>query len=680
MCAVFQEYQARRSLPAAALLAAILTGCGGGAGSSIAPELPLPPAPPAPAPTGLLVPPSDENTLVDAFLRGLAPSLTGALESGDAQQSPDPGAVAPPALDAGGFSTTYRLEVDVDEHDVVKYDGERLFIAPTRGGGCCFLVEPLAADAALLPPPADTGPRRIRILGTDRDSATAQELGSIELASDQTVEGLYISGDTLTTITSSAWWGLHGDQFASFRAWESQTLSLGFYDVSNPGNPTLRWQLSVDGAVVTTRLIGDRLLVISRHYPEIPELDYNAVDEEAAASNQAILDGLQTADLLPKVRINGELVDGAISDENCLLTDPQNDIAPDSAGYPVLTTLLVVDVAAEAIEEVLCYAEPTDGVYVSAGAAYLAQTVYDNPEAVDSIVHRFDIDSGIEYRGSARIAGSLSGRGQTDFRMSESDDVLRVVTTRWTNNDVDAFDHRLFTLAPADDDIALEVLAQLPESADAPPIGKPNEDLFGVRFLGNRAYLVTFERIDPLYVLDLSDPRAPFIAGELEVSGFSDLLHPVSESLLLGLGDDGVGNTKLELFDVSDASAPRSLSVLVLAQDAVWSWSEARYDRRAFTYLPGTESTDRFTVPLSFAYATSVGFEQRERLYMMEVRDKTVPANATLAIAGTLDVTPGPYLETRPRAVIDEDAVFFVLGDQLWSGFWGALGDAMGPF
>ncbi len=653
------------------LTAAILclAACGGGGSSGTAAPDPTP----VPTPTGLLVPPADDDAFVDVFRRGF--TLTGRTATdGEVAAPPLPG------LDASGFSTTYRLEPTVDEHDVVKYDGERLFIAPTRGFDCCFFVEPFAADLAILPPPpSDQGPRRIRILGTDPGSATASELGAVELDQGDTVEGLYISGDRLTALTSSAWWGQHGSGFTDLALWRSEDVGVTLFDVSNPADPRQQWRLDIEGAMVTSRLLGDSLVLVTRHLPDIPDLVYGPLTTSDPSETQAILDGLRAEDLLPAVSVNGEPL-AALSAQDCLITDEDNDLAPESSGYPVLTTVWRINTADPAISDVLCYAEAAEGVYVSPNALYIAQTVYDDPGALDSIVHRIDLGDGLAYRGSGRVGGSLTGRGQPDFRMSERDGVLRLVTTRWTANEDDAFDHRLFTLELAQGRPELRVLAELPEPGSEEVIGKPNEDLFGVRFVGDRAYLVTFERIDPLYVVDLADPSSPAILGELEVRGFSDLLHPVSDELLLGVGDDGAGRVKVELFDVSDPGEPESRSVSILGSEAQWGYSEARYDRRAFTYLADVDGADRFSVPLSVGLETDEGYAQEERLYQFEVRDKSVAAQAQLFEAGVLRVAPENYVEPRPRAILDGDAVFFVLGESLWSGFWGHSLDAMGPF
>jgi uncharacterized secreted protein with C-terminal beta-propeller domain len=107
-----------------------------------------------------------------------------------------------------------------------------------------------------------------------------------------------------------------------------------------------------------------------------------------------------------------------------------------------------------------------------------------------------------------------------------------------------------------------------------------------VRFVGDRAYAVTFQRIDPLYVIDLSTPTDPRIAGQLAIPGWSQLLHPVTNDLILGLGAEG-SHFKLELFDTSVLEQPQSRGVITLG--GVTSGSPALYDRHAFTYLAGPE-------------------------------------------------------------------------------------------
>lgn len=635
----------------------------------------LPPAP-SPSPTGLLVPAAGSGSLVEAFLQTLPQNLI----SDDSSDLGGGESAAPPALDAGsaGFSATYRLEVDVDEHDILKYDGTHLAIAPSRSA-CCFFPEPFS-DAPVLIPPPDQGPRAIRILQTNPASAEVTEVGQVLIDEADSVEGLYLDGNQLTALSSSAWWGYHGDAFSEVSPWAEHSTSVAVYDISDPTSAAISWRLDLEGALVSSRLVGDQLLVIGRHFPSIDGFTLSPASDEERSENQAILDGLTDEVLLPRIRINGEVVTDALSTSQCLVTDAEHPNAAEISGSPVFTTLLSIDLASRNLDDAVCYTASADGVYVTARSLYVAQSVFEGPGTSETIVHRFAHGDELAYRGSGRMPGRLTSQDQIDFRLSELNDQLRLVTTEFTGDEDDAFDHRVFMFEQDPAAPELREVSRLPNDARPSQLGKPNEDLYGVRFLGERAYLVTFERIDPLYVLDLSDPTDPRIAGELELPGFSDLLHPVSEDLLLGLGDDGNGRTKVELFDVSVMSDPRSLASDVLGEDANWSWSEARYDRRAFTYLAG-EQVDRFAVPLRAGVESESGFIESNRLYLFEVDKAEQPARASLAGVGVLATDDLPYFgESRYRSVIDQDAVYFLVGESIWTTFWSEASQSFGPF
>ena len=203
-----------------------------------------------------------------------------------------------------------------------------------------------------------------------------------------------------------------------------------------------------------------------------------------------------------------------------------------------------------------------------------------------------------------------------------------------------------------------------------------------MRFLADRAYAVTFLRIDPLYVLDLADPADPYIAGELEITGFSEFLHPVSDDLLLGLGRGGNGGIKLELFDVSDISAPLSRGSATLGGNG--SWSEALYDRHAFTYQADVNGVDRIALPANL-YSLDGNYDfYQSGLYLYEIRDKSMPSIASLmdvgAIMPPVDGTTRPYYSSRNRSFIHDDTVYYVRDEEVWSAFWQTPSIVNGPF
>ena len=116
------------------------------------------------------------------------------------------------------------------------------------------------------------------------------------------------------------------------------------------------------------------------------------------------------------------------------------------------------------------------------------------------------------------------------------------------------------------------------------------EKIYAVRFLGDLGYIVTFRQVDPLYVIDLRNPRAPRRAGELKIPGYSSYLHPIGTGQLLGVGQDATDQgqrlgTALQVFDVSDPNNPRQVAKL-----RVGGQSEAEYDHRAFLWWGSTRN------------------------------------------------------------------------------------------
>jgi hypothetical protein len=192
----------------------------------------------------------------------------------------------------------------------------------------------------------------------------------------------------------------------------------------------------------------------------------------------------------------------------------------------------------------------------------------------------------IAYRGSGEVPGHLGwDASKTSYRLSEHKNDLRVVTytngTGWLGEVGAAVKNApvssaILSVLREDTTAAakLKIIATLPNAARPAPIGLSGEQVYAVRFLGNRAYVVTFRRTDPLYVLDLADPADPKVTGELKTNGYSDYLLPVGPEgagLLLGVGKDAtvdgrVQGVKLSLFDVANPAAPKELASRVLGQ------------------------------------------------------------------------------------------------------------------
>ncbi|NUW30402.1 beta-propeller domain-containing protein [Nonomuraea sp. SMC257] len=198
-------------------------------------------------------------------------------------------------------------------------------------------------------------------------------------------------------------------------------------------------------------------------------------------------------------------------------------------------------------------------------------------------VHRFDIGSpgAPVYAASGKVPGRLLNQ----YSMSEHEGHLRVATTV-TSADGERSESGVHVLRMSD----------LAETGQVGGLGK-GERIYSVRFIGPVGYVVTFKQVDPLYTLDLRDPAAPKVSGELKITGYSAYLHPGGDGRLIGIGQEASEKgrtlgTQVSLFDVSDPAAPRRLSQLFQKD----SGSEAEWDPHAFLFWPKTGTA---VVPLN---------------------------------------------------------------------------------
>ena len=641
-------------------------GCGGG--NNITDE-DIPAPPPAP-PKGLLVFAEDEQQFLDVVSQAI-------VEFGENYLNAEERAFAAVEDTGQSYTTTYTLEASVDEHDVVKYNGEHLFIAPSRSMDCCFILR----DA--IPSTSDDSnqtERGIRILRTNPEEASATEISTIPIDGNLTVEGLYNQDSKLVALRSSSWWGTFGENFSRFSSWEDQTSALDIYDISTVDQPELSWQLELEGGFVTSRRIDEHVYMISRHTPDIPGLIRYPSNQEEIDQNILLLTELSAEDVLPSILINGE-ASSLIEASDCLFMDKTNEIASTYYGFPVMTFVVAVNTESESVSGISCYMGDVSGIYVSENAIYLTQSDGQEDDS-RTLIHGFEASNELTYLGSGAVDGHLWGRGEVDFRMSEHEGYLRVVSTKYIGpwDAEDSIDHQLSVLKISPDSLDLDLVATLPNSNRPDKIGKPDESLYGVRFFGDTLYLVTFETIDPLYVLDLSNPEEPIIVGELMVPGFSDFLHSVNDDLLLGLGADEEGLVKLELFNVEDMNAPYSLGTHTLGRGG-WSYSEARYNRHAFTYQQYDDSSDRFAIPLTDYGGMQDDYSEKHSLYLLEIADKDSPSLASIVEIGRINAISESWDGSGPhRSVFDGDAVYFINGSSVYSTLWTNPYEQGGPF
>jgi hypothetical protein len=147
----------------------------------------------------------------------------------------------------------------------------------------------------------------------------------------------------------------------------------------------------------------------------------------------------------------------------------------------------------------------------------------------------------------------------------------------------------------------------------------PNERIFSVRFVGTRGYVVTFRQVDPLFVVDLSQPTAPQVLAALKIPGFSEYMHPLDENHLLTIGREasttgGTQGLALQIFDVTDGANP-ILNHKFVYTGSEYGSSEAEYDHKAFTYFA---DKNLLAFPY-YSYNYSSGYSAKSTLELFKV-------------------------------------------------------------
>ena len=304
-------------------------------------------------------------------------------------------------------------------------------------------------------------------------------------------------------------------------------------------------------------------------------------------------------------------------------------------------------------------------VYASSRRLYVATQGWISQEAPQAelrggtTIHEFDAsDTGeTTYRGSGRVPGFLLNQ----WAMSERAGVLRVASSEsptWLGNGATEGQSFLTTLALRE--------GRLAQLGQVDGLGR-GERIYAVRFIGDVAYVVTFRQVDPLYTVDLSEPREPRVRGELKIRGYSAYLHPVGGDLLLGIGQDATEEgrllgTQLSLFDVSDVARPQRLHHRTVAPGAS---SDVEYDHHAFLWwapaklavLPVQHATadDYFTGALGFTVERAAGIGEAGSA-THKAGDYVAPIQRSFVVGGRLFTLSDLGLEENGLADLSERA------------------------
>ncbi len=482
------------------------------------------------------------------------------------------------------FTDTNVQVPGVDEADILETDGQRIFLL--HGNELMVLAAwPPAALAVSSRLTIEGSPTGLFVTG-DRAAVVSSIWDDGRLGGDESCRGLGgpLPGPMLID-------GGIGAPIACGTPFTKLTLA----DLSS-GTPRVTREVYIEGYYSGARRHGDAVRVITQRgwgspitvpepwvtiwgaEPPIDEAAFKArvdlwEEQALAAIDQSSLDGWLPA--IGESSPGGGLGESALACADVHI--PAAGVGED--GSSTIVTVDLDDPAAEIRSTLVMGGANT--IFAGLDTLVLASPQWgafaQGEESDRSALHLFAL-AGFETNYLA--SGFVAGQTPSSFALDTAGGILRVATTVTSlenSGTSTQTSNRITTLRPAGE--SLEVAGATPDLA-------PGERIFGVRFLGDLGYLVTFRQVDPLFVIDLADPAAPTVLGEVELPGFSEYIHPLGDGHLLTIGRDAdeTGRTRgvaLRIFDVTDPTAPRLDHLELLPGEG---WTPAETDHLAFTY------------------------------------------------------------------------------------------------
>jgi len=465
---------------------------------------------------------------------------------------------APAMESSSSYSTTNTQVADIDEADIVKTDGEFIYVLSNN---------------------------KLHII----QATDLNELSALTFDDTLYPTEMLIFGNTAVILANYYSYSQPSSPYyeTNWMYLPSSETRIELYDISDKTNPQKIRELSYEGSYQTSRLLADgNLHVILESQNTIQTLISNIQttyysiygDYPSFADNDVVdwmidmVNDMTLEDFLPK------------------LTDQLNPISLADNFYRQVNSV------SEPISTIvsLNLSEPTGDfhhvsimgssgeVYASKENIYLTGYAYtyntDVESAVSTAIHRFDISTDPSMPKYI-TSGSVDGYLHDQFSMDEYESNFRIVTTGYTGSfwDSTTETNNLFVL-----DSNLKTIGEIRNMAS-------DETVYSARFIGNKAYVVTYRTMDPLFTINLSDPTNPIIEGALKISGYADYIHPLDDTHLLTLGKEttdengwtSVSGVKIDINDVSDFANPILSQRIVIGDGG--TDSEALYTHKAFS-------------------------------------------------------------------------------------------------
>ncbi|MBT3397979.1 helix-turn-helix domain-containing protein [archaeon] len=459
------------------------------------------------------------------------------------------------------YSDTNIQVAGVDEADIIKTDGEFIYAVAE---GKLIIMKAYPSDEAEI----------LSTINLDKFDA----------------RGLFIEEDRLMVFGGMGYNSLFdgGEVGSLYRHYPAiYAFSVRLYDISDRENPELLRAVDFEGNYISSRKIGADTYFVINSYP-----DYSGGNSDCL-------------ELVPQYREGEELLADEEEFEPIAACTDIGYVAPLKANnFITIASISMTDEDADVEKEVVVGSG--QNIYASLENMYIAQTKWGGyssfagPEEdyeEKTIITKFNLDDGeIEFDGIGEVRGHILNQ----FSMDEHEGNFRIATTS-RDSEIGDSRNNVYVL---DED--LEVVGELEDMA-------PGEKIYSVRFMGGRGYVVTFKKVDPLFVIDLSSPENPEILGKLKIPGYSDYLHPYDENHIIGIGKDTVEadedlkdsrnldfawyqGVKMAIFDVSDVENPVEMHKVVIGDRG--TDSPALHDHKAFLF---DREKDLLVLPITLA-------------------------------------------------------------------------------
>lgn len=447
-----------------------------------------------------------------------------------------------------GFSTTNIQVEGVDEADIVKTDGDYIYAFAKNK---LYIIDSKEA-------------------GNEKVISTTNFAGNGLFPIE-----MFVNNDKLLLFASTSGYYRQNDTLSRkpyFYGNGNTTVLL--YDISDRTNPVQEKKIEFSGSYLTSRLARNNAVFVINSQPYGGYYGYEGQKQD---SNNII--PLMVEDGVQKTLSES-------TDVGYLYPMPARSFV----------TIASLNLDSKNFEK-QTIAASAESVFASADNIYIASTAWLPPEPVikdnnfeshvrnfiygdqkQTVINKFNFNGGkINFVGQGIVPGYVLNQ----FSMDEFEGNFRVATTKARVSDyAGSSSNNLYVL-----DSEMNTLGKLEDLA-------PGEKIYSARFMGPRAYMVTFKKVDPLFVIDLSDPKDPKVLGKLKIPGYSDYLHPIDENHIIGIGKDtiesGYGNfawyqgMKMAIFDVSVVSSPKEMHKIVIGDRGTDSY--ALHDHKAFLY------------------------------------------------------------------------------------------------